>query len=219
MGITDRMRTNARLDAGQWDAIAACQQYYGVPDRLIAKAAGCGNATVAGRRKLGGWTTRELPEGFIQQAHGMTDADGRTANGQEAPVSSSMPDDAEMDTALARLMAMMVRVTAEACADGGDAADLKRIDVLAGAVKAHEKLMELKRKVAPETAAPTPLEETQAVLAEMDRRVDELAERRARYFIGQWCHSGGCLERSGRAQERLGATGDSVDGAPDRADG
>lgn len=189
------MRTYARLDAGQWDAIATCQQYYGVPDRLIAKAAGCGIATVAGRRKLGGWVTRELPEGFIQQAHGMTGPDGRTAGGPEEPAAFSMPDDAQMETALARLMAMMVRVTADVCADGGDAADLKRIDVLAGAVKAHEKLMELKRKTAPETAAPTPLEETQAVLAEMDRRVDELATRRARYFIGEWCEHGGCLER------------------------
>ena len=199
------MRTHAKLDAGQWDAIAACQHYYGVPDRLIARVAGCGASTVTGRRNRSGWTTRELPDGFIQQAQGAIGADGRICNGgTDDTVPAGMPGEEDMQSALARLMTMMVQATFDAAADGGDGLDLKRIDILSGAIKAHEKLIELKTRHAPQDAAPTPLEETQAVLAEMDRRVDELARRRARYFIGQWCKSGRCLERGGGADPDFG---------------
>ena len=174
----------------QWDAAARAQIVYGLPDCTVADMLGCGYSTVFGRRKKAGWTLRKLPRGFRGGG-----ADGGAAVEPEVLESVDGPE------ALQRIMGTISAEVARAGHDGIDTEALRRIDTLTAAAKTYERLLEVQARHAPQDAAPTPLEETQAVLAEMDWRVDELADRRARYFIGQWCVSGRCLERGGVAQD------------------
>lgn len=171
----------------QWVAIAKIQQAYGVPDKLLAAAVGCGATTIVGRRKAGGWTKRKLPEGFVQEAARPVDDEPEA----EADI-NAMPDELALQAALARLLAMIVRSTANAAAADADPLDMKRLEALTNAAKSFERLMELKARVTPGAGPQQNAEETAQVLAQIDRRVDELADRRARYIITQCCRAGDC---------------------------
>lgn len=169
----------------QWAAVAKAQSYYGLPDGVAADILGCGYSTVFGRRKRYGWALRKLPRGFVST----------NAAGAEGGLEPDAPESVDGPEALQRIMGAISVEVARTSHEGIDAEGLRRIDTLTAAAKTYERLMDVQARHTPPDAAPTPLEETQAVLAEMDRRVDELAERRARYFIGQWCETGGCLAR------------------------
>lgn len=181
----------------QWAAVAKAQIYYGVPDATVAEILGTGNSTVYGRRKKGGWVPRKLPRSFVM---------GKVPDG-DAGAADDLEEGIDGPQALQKIMGAISAEVSRAGHEGIDTEALRRIDTLTAAAKTYERLMDVQARHTPPDAATTPLEETQAVLAEMDRRVDELAERRARYFIGQWCESGGCLERGGGAE-----------GKPDTAD-
>lgn len=181
----DGTRARAVVTPQQWDAVRRAQIIFGVPDGTVADMLGCGYSTVFERRKKGGWALRILPPGF---RGGAADPD---AQGTDQPVAAEGPE------ALGQIMGAISAEVSRAGQEGIDAEALRRIDTLTAAAKTYERLMEVQARHAPASAAPTPLEETQAAMAEMDRRVDELATRRARYFIGQWCETGGCLARSG----------------------
>jgi hypothetical protein len=167
----------------QWAAVAKAQSYFGLPDRVAADMLGCGYSTVFGRRKRYGWALRKPPRGLD-----MTSATS-AYDGPEAALNVDGPE------ALQQIMGAISAEVARAGHEGIDTEALKRIDTLTAAARTYERLMDVQARHTPADATPTPLEETQAVLAEMDRRVDELAERRARYFIGQWCETGGCMDR------------------------
>ena len=188
------MGTYAKTSLAQWEAIAAVQENYGVPDRPLALAVGCGPSTIAGRRLQAGWKQRKLPDDF------MTAVMLREA-GDAGPVDvfgdEDQPplDEAALRRALDRLMTLIVNETARVGMGGLDPVAVKRLEVMSNIARSFEKLLELKVKLAPVGEAAGGAADTARVLKEMDRRVDELAAIRAREIIDHHCIGGTCGAR------------------------
>lgn len=188
------MNAYAKVSLAQWDAIAAVQENYGVPDRLLAKAVGCGATTIVERRRLGGWTQRKLPKDFATSV--MLREAGETEvippNLFAETAGEPMLDDAALRRALERLMTAIVNETARVGLGEIDPLAVKRLEVMSNMARSFERLMELKVKLTPPGEAAGGADMTAAVLAQMDRRVDELANRRARDIVEQCCQGGDC---------------------------
>ena len=188
------MNAYAKVSLAQWEAIASVQENYGVPDRPLARAIGCGATTIVERRRLGGWKQRKLPKGFITAAmlRELGEPEGSPTDFFAEGGGQPTLDDAALRRALERLMTAIVNETARVGMGEIDPLAVKRLEVMSNMAKSFERLMELKAKLTPPGEAAGSAEKTAAVLAQMDRRVDELANRRARDIVEQCCNGGNC---------------------------
>jgi hypothetical protein len=185
---------DVKVSKEQWDTVKIVQTRHGVSDLLVATLLGCGATTVRTHRNNDGWTTRILPEGFMTaemlRQTGATDLGTFDLFGEEG-VQPSL-DEASLRRAQERLLALIVNETARVGLSAIDPLAVKRLEVMSSMARSFEKIMELKAKLAPPVEVAGGAEKTAAVLAHMDRRVDELANRRARDIVEQCCRGGEC---------------------------
>jgi hypothetical protein len=188
------MSENAKVTQTQWNAAQLLQSRHGAPDQLVAMALGCGATTVRTRRQKSGWTTRVLPEGFMS-------ADMLREGGASDLSAFDLFDEDDSQPALSeaairraqeRLMAMIVNETARVGLGELDPLAVRRLEVMSTMVRAFEKVAGMRPRLGAPGEALNEAEKTAAVLAKMDGRVDELANRRARDIIAQCCQSGEC---------------------------
>ncbi len=188
------MENYTKVSKEQWDAVEMAQKRHGVADKLIARLLGCGDTTVRTHRQNGGWVIRILPEGFMTadmlRQTGATDLGVFDLFGEEG--NQPALDEASLRRAQERLLALIVNETARVGLSAIDPLAVKRLEVMSNMARSFEKIMELKARLAPLPEAAGGAEKTAAVLAHMDRRVDELANRRARDIVEQCCNSGSC---------------------------
>lgn len=188
------MSAYAKATQTQWEAIRFIQENYGVPDRPLAQAVGCGATTIVGRRTRIGWAQRKLPDDFMTAAMLREVDDAAPVDvfgGEDQPVL----DDAALRRALDRLTTLIVNETARVGMGGLDPLAVKRLEVMSNMARSFEKLLELKARLAPLSEVAGGAAETARVLKEMDRRVDELAAIRVREIIDHHCTGGTCGAR------------------------
>ncbi len=188
------MGTNVKVSQEQWDAVAMAQKRHGISDALAAKLLGCGGTTVRTHRHKGGWTVRILPEGFMTakmlRDTGVADLGAFDLFSEDGPQPGLDVD--TLRRAHERLLALIINETARVGLSDIDPLAVKRLEVMSNMAKSFEKIMDIKARLDPPGETFGEADKTAAVLAQMDRRVDELADRRARDIIEQCCRAGDC---------------------------
>jgi hypothetical protein len=198
-----------KLSAAAFEAIALAQSTYGVPDLLIAKIAQCSDKQITRNRKLVGWSLRKVPSAYLRgQAPSLNSDTGLPLMiGEPNLEAFNLEGSGRIDVEILRaaIDRLLLRLTKEMAVEDVDELDtlaLKRIEAIGNAAKQMEKLVELREKLGhisqqpaePQQKDPT---ETARVLKKIEKRVHQLAERRARDIInGTADGRGGVCDRS-----------------------
>ena len=164
-----------------WEAVAFVQANFGVPDKWIAKVAQCGQSTVVEKRNKNGWVVRKLPENFDEVA-GAASAQKPDEVDTALALSAKPFDDAALLRLTETLMLKIATEVASSERDDFDHMALKRLEVLTGASKSVERLVESRKAlgsfVGNPLHAPASAEETAVILKKIGTRVNDLAERK-----------------------------------------
>lgn len=194
------------LSAAAFQAIAVAQATYGVPDRLIAKIAQCSYTQVYRNRVKSGWSVLNVSTASMRgetqsqtgrQAGGGFHGSGTHSDDQSVSAAHAHEGDADvLRAAIDRLLLRLTREMAVEEVDEIDALALKRIELIGNAAKQVEKLVEMRGKLnaavtTEETNSNKDPSETARVLKKIEKRVHDLAERRARDIINGTTHGQG----------------------------
>lgn len=195
------------LSTAAFEAISVAQATYGVPDRLIAKIAQCSYTQVYRKRTKVGWSVRRVSTAFLHADNpssiGIKVNSPSIISGDSGGVSLNLAtsdencanNDAMVESdvdvlraAIDRLLRQLTREMAVEDIDEIDALALKRLEMIGNAAKQAEKLVEMRCKLATlgQEAKEAPEKdpaETARVLKKIEKRVHDLAERRARDIV------------------------------------
>jgi hypothetical protein len=180
------------LPAAAFEAIAIAQATYGVPDRLIAKIAQCSDTQIARNRKLVGWSLRKVSLAYLRgQAPKALRNEQNIEESSNANAGFEQTGENNFEALRAAIERVLWRLTNVMTTQDHDELDPmmpKHIEAIGLAAKHLEKLLEMRSKA---NASAQDLQtnvqkdplETARVLRKIDRRVQELAEQRARDII------------------------------------
>ena len=191
------------LPAAAFAAIAVAQATYGVPDRLIAKIAQCSVSQILRNRKRVGWSMRKVSLAYLrgQDASASTMPDGRgDPDGLQTSAKVEGNGDVNIDALKAVIERLLLRLSNLLSVENPEDLDPmmpKQIEAIGVALKHIEKVKELRSALDGSLSDQNKIEqkdpvETARVLRKIEKRVYDLAERRARDII-----SGGVDARRG----------------------
>lgn len=188
------------LSAAAFDAIAVAQATYGVPDRLIAKIAQCSFTQIYRNRIKAGWSVRKVSTAFLRVDNpNSADIKVNSPSGNAGNLSildencgnNDAMVESDVDVLRAAIDRLLLRLTREMAVEDIDEIDalaLKRLEMIGNAAKQVEKLVEMRCKLATlgqegKEAPEKDPAETARVLKKIEKRVHDLAERRARDIV------------------------------------